>query len=162
MTKKILYILYVFFITAACTYAQTGQAKQVGQAQDQQNQYPPLIRLHAFADVTFINHGQYQVTLNLEIHNQDKKFPLVVEGISAKAWRGTTQIKPAEEWLQPQQEFLIMQNQKLNIIKGSFFVNKKPPLNHWVRWVQFTATTNRGRFKSNLVASPYSFNVTPE
>jgi hypothetical protein len=148
MNRKILYLLIIFLLQAFVGMSQTS--------------YPPLVRLHAYADVTFIKHGQYQVTLFLEIYNYDKKYPVVIEGITAKAWRGTTEIKPAEDWLQSDKQFVVMQNQKQRVIQRSFFVNKEPPLNRWTRWLQFTATTNRGQFKSNLVATPYSFNVTQE
>ncbi len=156
MNKKPIYILVLFIFNCllsinANTITNTNNSK-----------FPPLVRLHAYADVTRIKLGKYRVTLNLEVQNDDKKYPVVIESISAEAWRGTTKIKLAEDWLQPQNQVLIMQSTKLNIIKRSFYVNKEPPNNYWIRWLRFTAKTNRGHFISNLVATPYSYNVTQQ
>lgn len=114
------------------------------------------VKLWAYADVTWLSHCQYHVHLYLEIINNDRTIPLVLNKLTADTWHNTQYATKDVEWYKNRAPITIMPNCKRIVAERSFYVNEKKRAQYWIRWTKFKAQTNRGLFESNFVATPFS------
>ena len=116
-------------------------------------QFP--LRLIASADVLDLGYGKYVIREFLDLYNDHNYITVKVGNVTADTWNGHKIDQKGENWLDRKEPVLVEPGLTVRIAERERFVEGVPRMNWWVRWIRFTAYTDRGIFQSNYVSSPY-------
>ncbi len=128
----------LFFFMGSGVYAQTFPARLVGSA-----------------DVLDLRYGKYVIREFADLYNEHNSITIEVRSVTADTWNGHKVDRKGEGWLDGKEPIIVGPGQTIRIAERERFVEGAPRMNWWIRWIRFTAYTDRGIFQSNFISSPY-------
>lgn len=109
----------------------------------------------ASSDVLNLGLGKYIIHEFLDLYNDHNYITVEVRGISADTWNGHRAIAKGENWFNRKENIQVEPGETARIAEREQIVEGVPHMNWWIRWVRFTAYTDKGIFQSNFVSTPY-------
>ena len=118
-------------------------------------EYDLPIRVIARADVNRMQYHRYSILEFLEIYNDDYSRSLWVDKITANSWIGHKKHILNEIWMDGRRRLEVPPGSVRRVVQRKRIVSGYYKRDWWIRWIRFTVNTDRGRFISNFVSSPF-------